>query len=70
MLLPDHEYHSLEVAAVVDETADTRSFVLDVPPALLRHLPVRRGAVLHLPRDDRRRVDRALLLDVELARRR
>ena len=23
MLLPDHEYHSLEVAAVVDETADT-----------------------------------------------
>jgi 3-ketosteroid 9alpha-monooxygenase subunit B len=34
MLLPDHEYHALEVAAVVDETSDTRSFVLDVPLAL------------------------------------
>jgi len=31
---PDHEYHALTVAAVVDETADSRSFVLDVPPAL------------------------------------
>src|SRR3954453_4774456 len=30
----EHEYHSLPVAAVVDETADTRSFVLDVPPEL------------------------------------
>jgi 3-ketosteroid 9alpha-monooxygenase subunit B len=30
----DHEYHSLAVVAVVDETADTRSFVLDIPPAL------------------------------------
>ena len=35
-----------------------------------RHVPVRRRAVLHLPRDDRRRAGRALLLDVELARRR
>ncbi len=34
MLLPDHTYHALPVVAVVDETADTRSFVLDVPPAL------------------------------------
>src|SRR4051812_16149609 len=33
-MLPDHEYHALEVVAVVDETADTRSFVLDVPPDL------------------------------------
>jgi ferredoxin-NADP reductase len=32
--LHDHEYHSLTVAEVVDETADTRSFVLDVPPEL------------------------------------
>jgi 3-ketosteroid 9alpha-monooxygenase subunit B len=30
----DHEYHPLTVAAVVDETADTRSFVLDVPGEL------------------------------------
>jgi 3-ketosteroid 9alpha-monooxygenase subunit B len=28
------EYHALAVAEVVDETADARSFVLDVPPAL------------------------------------
>jgi len=33
-VLHDHEYHSLVVAAVVDETADTRSFVLAVPPEL------------------------------------
>jgi ferredoxin-NADP reductase len=33
-MLPDHEYHPLEVVAVVDETADTRSFVLGIPPAL------------------------------------
>jgi hypothetical protein len=31
---PDHDFHPLTVLAVVDETADTRSFVLDVPPAL------------------------------------
>jgi ferredoxin-NADP reductase len=30
----DHEYHSLRVAAVVEETDDTRSFVLDIPEAL------------------------------------
>jgi ferredoxin-NADP reductase len=30
----DHEYHALTVARVVDETADTRSFVLEVPPAV------------------------------------
>jgi ferredoxin-NADP reductase len=30
----EHEYHPLTVRAVVDETPDTRSFVLDVPPAL------------------------------------
>src|SRR4026209_1982825 len=34
MLLPDHTYHALPVVAVGDETADPRSFVLDVPPAL------------------------------------
>jgi ferredoxin-NADP reductase len=30
----EHDYHVLTVADVVDETADTRSFVLDIPPAL------------------------------------
>jgi len=35
-MLPDHEYHALVVADVVEETADTRSFVLDIPPALER----------------------------------
>ncbi|MFM8303232.1 MAG: 2Fe-2S iron-sulfur cluster-binding protein [Actinomycetota bacterium] len=31
---PDHEYHALRVAAVADETADARSFVLEVPAGL------------------------------------
>jgi len=30
----EHDYHLLTVADVVDETADARSFVFDVPPAL------------------------------------
>jgi 3-ketosteroid 9alpha-monooxygenase subunit B len=30
----EHEYHPLAVADVVDETADTRSFVLEIPPVL------------------------------------
>ncbi len=29
---PDHGFHPLRVKRVVEETADTRSFVLDVPP--------------------------------------
>lgn len=33
-MLHEHDYHSLEVVAVVDETADTRSFVLRIPPEL------------------------------------
>jgi ferredoxin-NADP reductase len=32
--LSEPEYHALAVAEVVDETADTRSFVLEVPPDL------------------------------------
>jgi ferredoxin-NADP reductase len=32
----DHEYHALTVAGVIDETADTRSFVLAIPAALER----------------------------------
>lgn len=31
---PDHEYHALRVLAVVDETPDSRSYVLDVPADL------------------------------------
>src|SRR5262249_12444710 len=30
----EHAYHLLTVADVIDETADTRSFVLEIPPAL------------------------------------
>jgi ferredoxin-NADP reductase len=33
-MLSDHEYHELAIVEVVDETADTRSFVLDVPADL------------------------------------
>src|SRR5512147_2843176 len=33
-MLSDHAYHALVVVDVVDETADTRSFVLEIPPAL------------------------------------
>jgi ferredoxin-NADP reductase len=32
--LHDHEYHALAVVDVIDETDDTRSFVLDIPPEL------------------------------------
>jgi len=35
-MLPDHEYHQLAVVGVVEETADTRSFVLGIPPDLER----------------------------------
>ena len=34
MELHDHEYHALVVAAVIGETPDTRSFVLDIPSEL------------------------------------
>ena len=30
----DHEYHALEIVDVIDETSDTRSFVLDIPAEL------------------------------------
>jgi 3-ketosteroid 9alpha-monooxygenase subunit B len=33
-MLPDHEYHPLTVVDVIDQTADTRSFVLDIPSEL------------------------------------
>lgn len=31
----DHEYHVLRLVDVIDETEDTRSFVLDIPPELV-----------------------------------
>jgi 3-ketosteroid 9alpha-monooxygenase subunit B len=31
---PDHEYHALEVVDVIEETSDTRSFVLAITPEL------------------------------------
>jgi len=34
MELHDHEYHPLTVVDVIDETSDTRSFVLEIPAAL------------------------------------
>jgi ferredoxin-NADP reductase len=30
----EHDYHALTIADVIDETADTRSFVLAIPPAV------------------------------------
>src|SRR5262245_57191288 len=33
-MLREYHYHPLTVADVIDETADTRSFVLEIPPAL------------------------------------
>jgi ferredoxin-NADP reductase len=33
-MLTDHAYHVLRVGDVIDETADTRSFVLEIPAAL------------------------------------
>ena len=39
----DHAYHSLRVAQVIDETADTRSFVLDVPGSLASTFAYRAG---------------------------
>src|ERR1700704_4190140 len=33
-MLTDHEYHELRVVDVVDETPDSRSFVLEIPPEL------------------------------------
>ena len=35
VLLHEHDYHPLTVVDVVDETADTRSFVLEIPPRLV-----------------------------------
>ena len=34
MELHDHQYHELTVVDVIDETPDTRSFVLEIPPEL------------------------------------
>src|SRR5262249_5779037 len=29
----EHDYHPMKVADVIDETSDTRSFVIEIPPA-------------------------------------
>ncbi len=42
-MLPDHEYHPLAVVDVIDETADTRSFVLAIPPPLEHVFAYRAG---------------------------
>jgi ferredoxin-NADP reductase len=39
----EHEYHPLTVAGVVEETADTRSFVLEIPPGLRARFAYRAG---------------------------
>src|SRR5262245_48442505 len=41
--MPDDAYHPLFVADVVDETADARSFVLEIPPALAETFRYRAG---------------------------
>lgn len=43
MPVPDHGYHELRVKRVVSETADTRSFVLDVPESLAETFRYRSG---------------------------
>jgi ferredoxin-NADP reductase len=42
-VLRDHGYHPLAVKAVVEETGDTRSYVLDVPPELRNAFRYRPG---------------------------
>jgi ferredoxin-NADP reductase len=49
----DHAFHPLRIARVVDETADARSFVLDVPPELAEAFAYRAGQfVTHRVRID------------------
>ena len=42
-MLTDHEYHQLAVIDVVDETADSRSFVLEIPPAFEQSFTYKAG---------------------------
>src|SRR4051812_46263917 len=39
----DHRYHSLRIAAVVHETADSRSFVVELPVDLVNTFAYRAG---------------------------
>jgi ferredoxin-NADP reductase len=39
----EHDYHRLTVADVIDETADTRSFVIEIPPALAQRFAYAAG---------------------------
>jgi 3-ketosteroid 9alpha-monooxygenase subunit B len=41
-----HHYHELRIARVIDETADAKSFVLEVPPELARAFAYRAGQYL------------------------
>jgi ferredoxin-NADP reductase len=41
--LHEHDYYPLRVAKVIDETADTRSFVLEIPPTLEQLFPYAAG---------------------------
>jgi len=68
-MLRDYGYHRLTVANVIDETADTRSFVLAVPPALEGRFAYAAGQFCTFRATiDAEPVVR-LLLDVELAAR-
>ena len=60
-----HSYHALTVLDVVVETADTRTYVMDVPESLADLYHYAPGPVLHGPRPHRWRRRDALLLDVE-----
>ena len=42
-MLREHEYHSLTVADVIDETGDARSFVLEIPPVLAQRFAYAAG---------------------------
>ncbi|TFH21662.1 MAG: ferredoxin--NADP reductase [Myxococcales bacterium] len=45
---PDHAYHDLRVARVIDETVDARSIVLEIPAALERAFRYKSGQFLTL----------------------
>ena len=57
------------VAEVIEETADSRSFVLEIPPQLAETFAYEAGQFCTFRADDRRSRGGAQLLDVELARR-
>ena len=62
----DQNYYTLRVAAVVEETADTRSFVLEIPAALRGDFAYRAGQFCTFRAGIGGDSGGALLLDVEL----